>query len=96
MIINREKIEILIKYEFIDNLIFLNLNYFLNIKAFDFLKFVSNNLNLKGIVVGEGFYFGKNKEGNVNYNDFILDKVKILYTDNLKISSTNIKQKILL
>ena len=89
----------------------LQIDYFFNIKfdsklsslrAEDFIKeILHNKLNIKHVVVGKDFLFGKNREGDISTLKNIGEKInlkvstiEIVKNDNLKISSTKIRELI--
>ena len=89
----------------------LQIDYFFNIKfdsnlssfrAEEFIKeILHNKLNIKHVVVGKDFLFGKNREGNISTLQNIGEKInlkvstiEIVKNDNFKISSTKIRELI--
>ena len=89
----------------------LQIDYFFNIKfdsklsslrAEDFIKeILHNKLNIKHVVVGKDFLFGKNREGDISTLKNIGEKInlkvstiEIVKNDNFKISSTKIRELI--
>ncbi|MDE6302065.1 MAG: hypothetical protein K2M36_00550, partial [Clostridia bacterium] len=83
----------------LDNLIYTNFDdYFAHHTALDFLDTLTFCLNIKAIVVGEDYRFGKNAEGNVTFleqycvkNDILLKVVPFRRTDGRKISTSELK-----
>lgn len=75
---------------------------FANIEAEDFIeKYLIEKLNIKHIIVGDDFKFGKKRKGDYDllktfstkYN-FKVDKISTLNLDNHRISSSQIRQAI--
>lgn len=62
----------------------------------DFIKFLKDKFNCKGVVVGEDYRFGYKGEGNVDYlltlkrNDFVVEIIPQIKMDGDIISSTRI------
>ena len=74
---------------------------FCNLTATEFLQILTKNHNIKGLVCGEDFTFGKNALGNVNTlidfcneNNIKLKVAKIKNYNGKKISSSLIKEKL--
>ena len=74
---------------------------FANICAETFLDILSRTFNIAAVVCGEDFTFGKNANGNVkllkcfcNKNNIYLKIIKTLTAENVKISTSLIKQLI--
>ncbi|AIT09269.1 riboflavin biosynthesis protein RibF [Candidatus Francisella endociliophora] len=75
---------------------------FANIEAQDFIEeFLVKKLNVKHIIVGDDFKFGKKRVGDYNLlkkfstiHDFTVDKVSTLNIDNHRVSSSQIRQAI--
>ncbi|WP_150466669.1 bifunctional riboflavin kinase/FAD synthetase [Francisella sp. SYW-9] len=75
---------------------------FANIEAGTFIKeYLVDRLNIKHIIVGDDFKFGKKRKGDYellkkfsNEYDFKVDKVSTLNLDNHRISSSQIRQAI--
>ncbi len=67
----------------------------LDMPAKQFIESVLLNQNIKHIVCGYDYHFGKDKAGNVNmlleYSDFIVDVVDKVSLDKNRVSSTDIK-----
>ncbi|MGQ4005629.1 bifunctional riboflavin kinase/FAD synthetase [Francisellaceae bacterium CB300] len=92
-----------IKKTGIDNVICQKFNQkFANIDANDFVDFLTKKLNVKHIIVGDDFKFGKARKGNYELlkklsaeNDFTVDKISTLNLDNHRVSSTDIRKAFL-
>ncbi len=74
---------------------------FFNLSATEFLHILFNNYNIKGVVVGQDFTFGKNAEGNFQTlkNFCQIKGVKceicpIVYFNGEKISASDIKREL--
>ena len=84
----------------IENIICQKFNQkFTNITAEDFISFLTNKLNVKHIIVGDDFRFGKARKGNYDLlkklsreNNFTVDKISTLNLDNHRVSSTDIRK----
>lgn len=94
LISNEEKISLLLEYK-VEYLIILKIDLdFLNMDKKDFIYYLKRNLNVKKIIVGEDFCFGKNNSGNIIdlKKEFIVRSSKLILVNNLnKISSTYLK-----
>ena len=80
----------------LDYLIILDFNDELkNLSADDFIKFLQTN-NIKEVVCGKDFRFGKNRIGDINLlaNNFELDVKDDVYFEGEKVSSTLIRTKL--
>ncbi len=63
----------------------------------EFIKLLRNNFNINSYVVGEDFAFGYNKKGDINTLKSVgceVDVIKPLYKNEIKISTTYIKELI--
>ena len=96
----REKINLIEKTGLIDNLLVIEFNEdFKNVEANDFIqKILIEKLNVNYLVIGENFYFGKDKSGTIDllkqkfgYN---LQTVEILKQNDTNCSSTLIRNYI--
>jgi len=84
----------------IENIICQKFNQkFANITAEDFVDFLTKMLNVKHIIIGDDFKFGKARKGDYELlkrlsveNDFTVDKVSTLSLDNHRVSSTDIRK----
>ena len=84
----------------IENIICQNFNQkFANITAEDFVDFLTKKLNVKHIIIGDDFKFGKARKGDYALlkklsveNDFTVDKISTLNLDNHRVSSTDIRK----
>ncbi len=72
---------------------------FANIDANDFVNLLTKKLNVKHIIVGDDFKFGKARKGDYELlkklsikNDFTVDKISTLSLDNHRVSSTDIRK----
>ena len=102
IITNEEKIKILkhMNVDFIINIPFDK--YITKISGHDFVKkILLDKLKAKKIIVGDDFTFAKNKEGNIkllqelsNKYGFILEIVHPVKLDNVRVSSTYVRQLI--
>ncbi|QLE79476.1 bifunctional riboflavin kinase/FAD synthetase [Francisella sp. Scap27] len=89
-----------IKKAGIDNVICQKFNQkFANIEAEDFIDFLIQKLNVKHIIIGDDFKFGKNRKGDFKLLEalskekgFTIDKISTLNLDNHRISSTDIRK----
>lgn len=89
-----------IKKTGINNIICQKFNQrFANIDAEYFIDFLIEKLNVKHIIVGDDFRFGKARKGDYELlkklstkSDFSVDKVSTLNLDNHRVSSTDIRQ----
>ena len=89
----------LLKREKIDYLYVINFNKeFSKISAKDFLKFLTEKLKCKHIIVGYDWQFGYKKEGNVYFAEkyekelgFTLEIVEPILKDDIRVSSTMIR-----
>ena len=89
-----------IKKTGIENIICQRFNQkFADIDAKDFVEFLTKELNIKHIIVGDDFKFGKGRKGNYDLlkklsigNSFEVDKVSTLNLDNHRVSSTDIRK----
>lgn len=70
-----------------------------NIDAEHFVNFLTKELNVKHIIVGDDFKFGKARKGDYELlkklstkNNFSVDKVSTLNLDNHRVSSTDIRK----
>lgn len=88
-----DKVEILKNK--VDYLIVLETNHdIINSSKEEFINFLKIN-NVKRVITGSDFTFGKNKEGNVSdLKDLNLTIVPDYYIDNIKVSSTYIRGRI--
>ena len=80
----------------LDYLIILDFNEELkNLSADDFIKFLQKN-NIKEVVCGKDFRFGKNRIGDINLlaKNFKLDVKDDVYLEGVKVSSTLIRTKL--
>jgi len=96
----REKIKYTASYN-IDTVLCIRFNaFFQSLTAEDFIiNILINKLHVKFIVIGDDFRFGFQRDGNINLLKKLGDKylfhvikVKSLYKDNTKISSTTIRE----
>ncbi|MCU4137067.1 bifunctional riboflavin kinase/FAD synthetase [Buchnera aphidicola (Sitobion miscanthi)] len=96
----REKVKRIALYNF-DKIICIRFNKsFQSLNAEDFIiNILINKLHLKFIVLGDDFRFGFQRNGNIdllkklgNKYQFKVIKIKPLYKNNTKISSTNIRK----
>jgi riboflavin kinase/FMN adenylyltransferase len=99
----REKHELLEKTGLDSHLIIKFDNNFANTKAEDFIvNILINKLNMKYLIVGDDFLFGANKSGNfellkkfaAKYN-FILENKKSILHQDLRVSSSKIRELLL-
>lgn len=72
---------------------------FASIEAESFIDFLTQKLNVKHIIIGDDFKFGKNRKGDFNLlktleteKDFTVDRVSTLNLDNHRVSSTDIRK----
>lgn len=96
----REKIKRIISYN-IDIVLCIRFNNtFQSITAKDFIiNILINKLNMKFIIIGNDFKFGFQRTGDIDFLEklkkkyfFHIIKIKPLYKNDIKISSTNIRQ----
>ncbi|AEO08510.1 FMN adenylyltransferase [Buchnera aphidicola str. Ak (Acyrthosiphon kondoi)] len=96
----REKVKRIAAYNF-NNILCIRFNKsFESLSAEDFIiNILINKLHVKFIVIGDDFRFGFQRNGNINLlkklgekYQFNVIKVKSLYKNNIKISSTNIRK----
>ncbi|QCI15841.1 bifunctional riboflavin kinase/FAD synthetase [Buchnera aphidicola] len=96
----REKIKRIISYNF-DKILCIKFNkYFSSLSPEDFIiNILINKLHMKFIVVGNDFKFGFQRNGNIailkklgEKYQFKIIKIKPLYKNNIKVSSTNIRK----
>ncbi len=88
-----DKINIFSTYN-IDELIIVEINMdFLNLSKIEFIN-ILKKLNVEKIIIGEDFKFGKNNSGKISDLEeyFPVKVIKLFYLDNLKVSSTRIKE----
>ncbi|UCH93538.1 MAG: bifunctional riboflavin kinase/FAD synthetase [Candidatus Aminicenantes bacterium] len=86
----------------VDQVIMLNFGEIVDMSDEQFLKnFLIDRYNMKHIVMGENFRFGKGREGDIGFLqcvadrwDFGLTVVKSVRLDNQRISSTYIREKL--
>ncbi len=98
----REKIAYL-KAQQIDYLLCLHFNHDLaEQSAEDFVRqILVDSLNMKHLVIGDDFHFGKNRQGNFQYLKdncarfgFMVDETEALMIDGERVSSTRIRESI--
>jgi len=98
----REKIAYL-KAQQIDYLLCLHFDHELaEQSAEDFVQqILINSLNMKHLVIGDDFHFGKNRQGNFQYLKdncarfgFMVDETQTLMIDGERVSSTRIRESI--
>ena len=72
---------------------------FANIDAKDFVDFLTKKLNVKHIIIGDDFKFGKARKGDYKLlkklsiaNDFMVDKISTLNLNKHRVSSTDIRK----
>lgn len=96
----REKIKYIAYYN-INTILCIKFNkFFQSLTAEDFIiNILINKLHMKFIVIGDDFKFGFQRNGNINLLKTLGDKylfhiikVKSLYKDNIKISSTKVRE----
>ena len=93
---NKEKENIIKNYD-LNQIIFIDFDDECRLTSKEnFVRFLKDEFNCKGVVVGEDYRFGSNGEGNVNYllslrkEDFIVEVIPQIKMDNEIISSTRI------
>ncbi len=80
----------------VDELLLINFNAkFANLSANDFIQnLLIKQLNIKYLLIGDDFHFGKNRTGNINIlkQHISIDVINALYLNNIRISSSNIRK----
>jgi len=93
---NKEKENIIKNYD-LNQIIFIDFDDECRLTSKEnFVRFLKDEFNCKGVVVGEDYRFGSNGEGNADYllslrkEDFIVEVIPQIKMDNEIISSTRI------
>ncbi len=93
--------EAILRHIGLDYLFMLPFEDLVNLSPIEFLTLIKGNINLKKIVVGSDFTFGREKSGNVDFlrrfcnsNGIELKIIDQIFKDSLRISSTVIRKLI--